>query len=135
MDGHDQTLAHHVDTSRPDIGFPFGMALLLLVVFSLSGIFSCCYHWDKIRSLSRHLSADTDTVTETATVQYPSKSTPADVSSKQNHSESLPVLMPGDQIPKYIARPCTCDTLVPLEKIIVIVQTPPSTPLWPAIDL
>ncbi|XXG49037.1 hypothetical protein AAC387_Pa02g3326 [Persea americana] len=119
MDGHDQTLAHHVDTSRPDIGFPFGMALLLLVVFSLSGIFSCCYHWDKIRSSSRHLSADTDTVT----------------SSKQNHSESLPVLMPGDQIPKYIARPCPCDTLVPLEKIIVILQTPPSAPLWPAIDL
>jgi hypothetical protein len=43
-------------SSRPTLGFPLGTALLLLVIFSLSGIFSCCYHWDKLRSLlwSRH---------------------------------------------------------------------------------
>ena len=43
-------------SSRPTLGFPLGTALLLLVIFSLSGMFSCCYHWDKLRSLlrSRH---------------------------------------------------------------------------------
>uniref|UniRef100_A0A453MLV7 Uncharacterized protein n=1 Tax=Aegilops tauschii subsp. strangulata TaxID=200361 RepID=A0A453MLV7_AEGTS len=43
-------------SSRPTLGFPLGTALLLLVIFSLSGIFSCCYHWDRLRSLlwSRH---------------------------------------------------------------------------------
>uniref|UniRef100_A0ACD6AC46 Uncharacterized protein n=1 Tax=Avena sativa TaxID=4498 RepID=A0ACD6AC46_AVESA len=42
-------------SSRPTLGFPLGTALLLLVIFSLSGIFSCCYHWDRLRLLwSRH---------------------------------------------------------------------------------
>lgn len=80
MDGRDQAPAHHVDTSRPVIAFPLGMALLIVVVFGLSGIFSCCYHWDKIRSLSRHLSADAETVTENGTVSYaPSIPNPGDV--------------------------------------------------------
>lgn len=42
---------HHSDSSRPTLGFPLGTALLLIVIFSLSGIFSCCYHWDKLRHL------------------------------------------------------------------------------------
>lgn len=37
--------------SRPTLGFPLGTALLLIVIFCLSGIFSCCYHWEKLRSL------------------------------------------------------------------------------------
>lgn len=40
-------------SSRPTLGFPLGTVLLLLVIFSLSGMFSCCYHWDKLRSLLR----------------------------------------------------------------------------------
>ncbi|KAJ0550323.1 hypothetical protein HanRHA438_Chr07g0307031 [Helianthus annuus] len=42
---------YHQYSSRPTIGFPLGTALLLIVVFTLSGIFSCCYHWDKLRHL------------------------------------------------------------------------------------
>nr|GEX66194.1 MAK10-like protein [Tanacetum cinerariifolium] len=49
---------HHHDSSRPTIGFPLGTALLLIVVFSLSGIFSCCYHWDKLRHLRGDFSDD-----------------------------------------------------------------------------
>ena len=45
----------HMDASRPSLGFPLGTALLLIIIFSLSGIFSCCYHWDKHRSLRRSL--------------------------------------------------------------------------------
>ena len=48
----------HVDASRPSLGFPLGTALLLIIIFTLSGIFSCCYHWDKLRSLRRSFSPD-----------------------------------------------------------------------------
>lgn len=48
----------HHGSSRPTIGFPLGTALLLIVVFSLSGIFSCCYHWDKLRHLRGEFSDD-----------------------------------------------------------------------------
>ncbi|GMP27565.1 hypothetical protein CsSME_00003492 [Camellia sinensis var. sinensis] len=49
-------------SSRPSIGFPLGTALLLIIIFSLSGVFSCCYHWDKLRSLrqSSHAHPDPD---------------------------------------------------------------------------
>ncbi|KAF5958365.1 hypothetical protein HYC85_005590 [Camellia sinensis] len=49
-----------MDGSRPSLGFPLGTALLLIVIFSLCGFFSCCYHWDKLQSLRRSFSADTD---------------------------------------------------------------------------
>lgn len=49
-----------MDPSRPSIGFPLGTALLLIVIFSLSGVFSCCYHWEKIRSLRRSMSGEPD---------------------------------------------------------------------------
>ncbi|CAI9777722.1 unnamed protein product [Fraxinus pennsylvanica] len=95
--------------SRPFLGFPLGTALLLIIVFSLSGIFSCCYHWEKLRSFRRsfsNLQADDD--------QGPSK--PKILVSKQEffqssmeqQKESLPVLMPGDNYPKFIALPCPC---------------------------
>ncbi|MCL7044223.1 hypothetical protein MKW94_030371, partial [Papaver nudicaule] len=48
----------HVDASRPSLGFPLGTALLLIIIFSLSGFFSCCYHWEKLRSLRRSFSPD-----------------------------------------------------------------------------
>lgn len=47
------TPASHGGGSRPSLGFPLGTALLLVVIFSLSGVFSCLYHWDKLRSLRR----------------------------------------------------------------------------------
>lgn len=54
MEGQDLSPSH-VDTSRPSLGFPLGTALLLIIIFSLSGIFSCCYHWDKLRSFRQSL--------------------------------------------------------------------------------
>ncbi|XP_031505756.1 uncharacterized protein LOC116268085 isoform X1 [Nymphaea colorata] len=40
-------------STRPIVGFPLGTALLVLVIFCISGIVSCCYHYEKIRSLRR----------------------------------------------------------------------------------
>ncbi|KAL6952528.1 hypothetical protein U1Q18_048240 [Sarracenia purpurea var. burkii] len=107
-----------MDDSRPSIGFPLGTALLLIIIFGLSGIFSCCYHWDKIRSLRRSFSGDVD---DDGTL---SKPTPTCLSSKKDESQSLPVLMPGDQIAKFIALPCPCKS-PPEGKLIVEVQKPP----------
>ncbi|XP_020095186.1 uncharacterized protein At5g65660 [Ananas comosus] len=124
---------HAAVTPRPTIGFPLGTALLLIVIFCLSGIFSCCYHWDKLRCLHRAAAAagggggDPDDQQQQASIAvlpmhglHPSFSfitttttSPSKIpSKKQNHKQerdqSLPVIMPGDQIPKYMAWPCPC---------------------------
>ncbi|KAK9231419.1 hypothetical protein WN943_021653 [Citrus x changshan-huyou] len=118
----------HGDASRPSLGFPLGTALLLIVIFSLSGIFSCCYHWDKVRSLRRSFSEHADP--EADNEGSPSKSKAAHMDLKKNQSQSLPVLMPGDQIPKFIALPCPCEP-PRAEKIVVKVQKPPKLPRIP----
>ncbi|KAK7309612.1 hypothetical protein RJT34_06482 [Clitoria ternatea] len=78
-----------MDTSRPSLGFPLGTALLIIIIFSLSGIFSCCYHWDKFRSLRQPLTAPDD----------PPPAHRSKLHSTELKGESLPVLMPGDQVP------------------------------------
>ncbi|XP_041021122.1 uncharacterized protein At5g65660-like isoform X1 [Juglans microcarpa x Juglans regia] len=117
------------DASRPSLGFPLGTALLLIVIFSLSGIFSCCYHWDRFRSLRESFSHDQDhDADQDIEAASPSKSKPT---CTQNQSQSLPVLMPGDQIPKFIALPCPCKPPHPdHEKAVVAVkvQKPPKPP-------
>ncbi|XP_059641232.1 uncharacterized protein At5g65660 [Cornus florida] len=113
----------HSDASRPSLGFPLGTALLLIIIFSLSGIFSCCYHWDKLRSIRQSLAEATDLEADT-THESSSKPKPTPTSPKQKLSESLPVLMPGDRIPKFIALSCPCEP-PRTEKIIVKVEKPP----------
>ncbi|VFQ75381.1 unnamed protein product [Cuscuta campestris] len=106
---------HAADASRPSLGFPLGTALLLIVVFTLSGVFSCCYHWDKLRSLRRRSFPD----------DGPHKPTPdSQPDLKVNRSQTLPVVMPGDEVPKFLALPCPRQPPLP-EKIVVEVQKPP----------
>ncbi|XP_050204436.1 uncharacterized protein At5g65660 [Mercurialis annua] len=118
----------HVDASRPSLGFPLGTALLLIVIFTLSGIFSCCYHWDKLRSLRRSFSDEQDP--EADIEGSPSKPKPYHTDLKQNQSLSLPVIMPGDRIPKFIALPCPCEP-PRAEKVVVNVTKPPKPPRFP----
>lgn len=115
----------HVDPSRPSLGFPLGTALLLIIIFSLSGIFSCCYHWDKLRSLRQSFSDGTDPDADSD--DGPTKPKPTHTNSKQRENQSLPVIMPGDRIAKFIALPCPCEPLRE-EKIIIEVQKPPKPP-------
>ncbi|KAK3211084.1 hypothetical protein Dsin_015790 [Dipteronia sinensis] len=120
----------HVDASRPSLGFPLGTALLLIIIFSLSGIFSCCYHWDKLKSLRRSYSDD-DADLEADIEASPSKPRPHYTDLKKNQNQSMPVvLMPGDQIPKFIALPCPCEPPLP-EKVVVKVQKPTKQPRLP----
>ncbi|OAY33530.1 uncharacterized protein At5g65660 [Manihot esculenta] len=113
----------HVDASRPSLGFPLGTALLLIIIFTLSGIFSCCYHWDKFRSLRRSSSGNADP--EDHFEPSPAKSKPLHTDSKQNESPSLPVLMPGDQIPKFIALPSPCKPPRAEEVAVRVHRLPP----------
>ncbi|KAF2295736.1 hypothetical protein P3X46_018582 [Hevea brasiliensis] len=120
MESPDFSPLPHVDASRPSIGFPIGTALLLIIVFTLSCIFSCCYHWDKLRSNRRTSSDDPD-----PEVDIEASPTKSHTDLKQNESQSLPVIMPGDQIPKFIALPCPCES-TRAEEVIVTVHRPPS---------
>ncbi|KAL1365460.1 uncharacterized protein At5g65660 isoform X2 [Arachis duranensis] len=125
MEGQDLS-PPQVDASRPSLGFPLGTALLLIIIFTLSGVFSCCYHWDKFRSFRQS--------------QFPSSPTKSNLneSKKQNREESLPVLMPGDELPKFIAMPCPCQPTRPHKDhedntVIVRVEKPlqlPAIPLY-----
>ncbi|XP_004512543.1 uncharacterized protein At5g65660 [Cicer arietinum] len=125
MEGHDLS-PPQVDTSRPSLGFPLGTALLLIIIFSLSGIFSCCYHWEKFRSLHQSLS-DLEAA-HSHTQSPPSKSKPHSTGMEgEKKGQSLTVLMPGDDVPKFIAMPCPCQPLQ-LEEINVCVDEPPLKP-------
>lgn len=117
----------HSDPSRPSLGFPLGTAILLIIIFSLSGIFSCCYHWDKLRSLRRSFT-DPDADSDDGPPSSPSSKPKAiRTDSKQKQKQSLPVIMPGDRIAKFIAMPCPCEPLR-AEKIIVQVEKPLKPP-------
>ncbi|CAI9110547.1 OLC1v1010596C1 [Oldenlandia corymbosa var. corymbosa] len=114
----------HVDSSsRPSLGFPLGTALLLIIIFSLSGIFSCCYHWDKLRSFRRSFAdADADEDDDTTKAKL------AHMDLKPTQSQSLPVLMPGDDVPKFIAMPCPC---APPKLENIVVEVPEKKPPAP----
>ncbi|RZC48378.1 hypothetical protein C5167_041309 [Papaver somniferum] len=121
----------HADASRPSLGFPLGTALLLIFIFSLSGFFSCCYHWDKLRSLRRSFppeEEDTDLEANNSNIQSPS-SKPSQIypNWKQSINESMPVIMPGDKIAKFIALPCPCEPYRP-DKVFVEVENLQQTP-------
>ncbi|KAL6498163.1 hypothetical protein OROGR_028560 [Orobanche gracilis] len=95
--------SHGGDGYRPSLGFPLGTALLLVVIFSLSGIFSCCYHWDKLRrAFSLHAATDLEADGD---LGPSSELKTSQMDSRQQVVQSLPVIMPGDNVPKFIALP------------------------------
>ncbi|XP_039781491.1 uncharacterized protein At5g65660 [Panicum virgatum] len=103
-------------SARPTLGFPLGTALLLLVIFSLSGMFSCCYHWDKLRSLlrSRHPAMFQEGEHTVISIgSSPSKTASDHKLEKMGKECGLPVIMPGDKIPKFFARPCPHEMCLP----------------------
>ncbi|CAN1341141.1 Uncharacterized protein At5g65660 [Linum perenne] len=98
------------DDDRTAIGVPLGLALLLLSLFSMTGVFICCLHWGYLRSL---WDAPDDDETQHLP---PHKSSPPQL------VESLPVLMPGDEVPRFIAMACPCqppvlETRIKMEEV------------------
>ncbi|XP_044475702.1 uncharacterized protein At5g65660-like [Mangifera indica] len=97
-----------LSSARPLIGFPLGLALLLFMLLSMSGIFTCCLHWDKLRSLVRAFRVRDDNAGDTSLDHLPSQKSSPLVISKQKQAQSLLVSMPGDEIPKFVALACPC---------------------------
>ncbi|GMY17483.1 hypothetical protein FCV25MIE_12722 [Fagus crenata] len=116
-------------STQPLIGFPLGLALLLILLFCMSAFFSCCFHWDKLRSLlisSRNVNIDD---IESDIPESPRKPViPPHKMSKISESQSLSVLMPGDQVPKFIAIACPCRPPL-VGKVTIEVQKPPTFPV------
>ncbi|KAF3335155.1 hypothetical protein FCM35_KLT19662 [Carex littledalei] len=105
--------------SRPTLGFPLGTALLIFVIFSLSGIFSGCYHWEKIRAFRQqmrrgeHENQEDQTSDHHISVSIPSSPSKIIKEEMKEKNQGLPVIMPGDPIPKFIAMPCPCQLARP----------------------
>ncbi|KAK4426505.1 hypothetical protein Salat_1419100 [Sesamum alatum] len=116
--------SHGAGGSRPLLGFPLGTALVLVVIFTLSGLFSCCYHWDKLRRSFPLLAADDDDG------DLPSFPEPSHMDFvKQKKKQSLPVIiMPGDDVPKFIALPCPCQPPRSDEIVVEMRPLPPKPP-------
>ncbi|KAF3447446.1 hypothetical protein FNV43_RR12632 [Rhamnella rubrinervis] len=109
--------------TRPALAFPVGLALLVVVLFSMSAFFLCCLHWDKILSLLK-LSAQNNTDFHNDFAHNsPQKPAPSAIMPKQNQRQSIPVVMPGDDMPKFIAMPCPCEPPL-MESISIIVHKP-----------
>ncbi|KAK9110939.1 hypothetical protein Scep_018458 [Stephania cephalantha] len=107
--------------ARPSLGFPLGTALLLMTVFCLSGVFSCCYHWEKLRSIrnrgrrsssavgdveAAHEVASSSSSPTSSTVKPSGPHARPDWNKEGKICQSVPVLMPGDEAPTFIAMPC-----------------------------
>ncbi|CAL5348943.1 unnamed protein product [Camellia sinensis] len=95
--------------SRPSIGYPLGLALLMVMLLCMSGFFSCCYHWDKLRSLLLLHSSTAENRTSQSQQLTPHSLLPkTTLKEEKNQSESLTVLMPGDKFPNFVALPSPC---------------------------
>ncbi|XP_059287170.1 uncharacterized protein At5g65660-like isoform X2 [Lycium ferocissimum] len=102
-------------SSRPNLSFPLGLALLVLVLVCMIGIFSCCYHWDKLRSFLCYSTSahDDQSSSDGSNVSASSKSI-----QEQKIGESLTILMPGDDIPKFVALLAPYQCTLQLETLV-----------------
>ncbi|XP_024539702.1 uncharacterized protein At5g65660 [Selaginella moellendorffii] len=100
--------------TRPALGFPLGTALILFLVFGVSTLFSCCYHWEKIRSHTGRLTANRSSAMDSSATSSSAGAADGAAGDRcceidppkcTKQSLILPVLMPGDQIPRYVAWP------------------------------
>ncbi|XP_054799010.1 uncharacterized protein At5g65660-like isoform X2 [Prosopis cineraria] len=103
-------------SARVSIGFPLGLALLFALFFFICCFFCCFLHWDKILALLRShgLVHTTDPHSHSQSPDSPSSHPQKPAlfpAMKQNEVQSLPVLMPGDEVPKFIAMACPCNHL------------------------
>ncbi|CAN1341143.1 Uncharacterized protein At5g65660 [Linum perenne] len=78
----------------------------------MTGVFICCLHWGYLRSL---WDAPDDDETQHLCFGIEQKQSDKQV-------ESLPVLMPGDEVPRFIAMACPCqppvlETRIKMEEV------------------
>ncbi|KAK4274212.1 hypothetical protein QN277_017473 [Acacia crassicarpa] len=106
---------------RVSVGFPLSLGLLFALLLLLCGLLCCCLQWDKFRALlpcSGCVNALIGLGSDSVSYHPPLKPELPFVVTKQKEVESLPVLMPGDEVPKFIALACPCQP--PKEEKITI---------------
>ncbi|XP_061351393.1 uncharacterized protein At5g65660-like [Gastrolobium bilobum] len=96
-------------SGQVSIGFPLGLALLVTLLLFICCFFCCCLHWNKLQSLF----SSSGVINSQAQIQVNFTSSPQKpgfpvLMMKQNQARSLPVLMPGDKVPRFIALECPC---------------------------
>lgn len=87
------------DAASPGLSFPLGTALVLFIILAVTAIFSFCYHLEKRRRNS------VATLLPITLPQNPPKMCPLPPI-KMELVPSLPVMMPGEDIPTFIAWQC-----------------------------
>eukprot|EP01018_Ginkgo_biloba_P025979 Gb_06691 [translate_table: standard] len=89
-----------VDTTRPTLGFPLGTALILLIVFGISALFSCCYHWEKIRNIHNRYDGRNNSSQPSPRAFMPSAlplpASPASLTPSKNNRHQQPQLASDD---------------------------------------
>nr|KYP46252.1 Uncharacterized protein At5g65660 family [Cajanus cajan] len=97
-------------SSGVSIGFPLGLALLVVLLLFMCCFFCCCLHWEKLQPMFPFSG-----VINTHDPHTPPHLTPPHhkpgfpvLMLKHKGGESLPVLMPGDEVPRFIALACPC---------------------------
>ncbi|GAB2232028.1 hypothetical protein Droror1_Dr00011049 [Drosera rotundifolia] len=121
----------HGDPSRPSLGFPLGTALLLLVIFTLSGVFSCCYHWDRLRAIRGGGASMTESVDED--IESGADATKSYMIGKDQKVPA--VIMPGDNVPKFIALPSPCEPPRPEDPDKHVIRQPTRPPKPPPLAI
>ncbi|MBA0722358.1 hypothetical protein Golax_003041 [Gossypium laxum] len=114
-------------SGRPSIGFPLGLAFLLILLFCISAVLLCYLNWQKLRALIlRSSDQDRDDIES-----YIGRSPDLEVSSPVMKpkgkivGQSMPVLMPGDKVPRFIAMASPCEP-PRTETITIRVPKPPA---------
>ncbi|KAK8600964.1 hypothetical protein V6N13_059296 [Hibiscus sabdariffa] len=112
---------------RPSIGFPLGLALLLILLFCISGVLLCYFNWNNLQTLISGLFYDDDDDDDDIESDF-QDSSPVMKPKDKIVEQSLAILMPGDKAPRFIAMACPCQPLT-TEKITITVPNPPALPV------
>ncbi|EOY15559.1 hypothetical protein QUC31_000598 [Theobroma cacao] len=129
MKEEERRMENEESSSRPSIGFPLGLALLLILLLCISGFLICYLKWHKLRALILRSSEDDNDDIQSDINHSPAvqAASPVLKPKPSTGGQSLAVLMPGDQVPRFIAMASPCAPAM-MEKITITVQKPPALP-------
>ncbi|MED6188102.1 hypothetical protein PIB30_082816 [Stylosanthes scabra] len=119
-------------SSHVSIGFPLGLALLVTLILFICCCFFCCIHWDKIEAFlitygvinNSHINMQQPDLPSSNLQQKPPFLPPK----QGKDSVSLPVVMPGEVVPRFMAIACPCQPPTHHhERIQIQLHKPPYT--------
>ncbi|GLT79952.1 hypothetical protein SLA2020_514170 [Shorea laevis] len=124
-------------SNRPIINLPLGLALLLISLFCLSTLLSCCLNWLKLRTLLRSSLDDTDGRDIRIDITHHLPEEAADHAEmkmiRETEEQSWPVVMPGDRVPKFIAIACPSEP--PVVRKLTVIRAEAMPPTLPVVTV